>query len=234
MSREVLVALAALLLAAWAPGAEATLSFDLTTEFSVAANPYGSPPWGTITFTQGNFNSADDNPEVQVVLSLNLQDTSEFLDEWWFNYTGNPTQLAITNTSGQAPSAINKGGCGPQNAQTNDCYKSDGDGDFDILIEFSSDAFTGLETSTFLIDLVGSDVTEAMFNALSAVSGGQGTFHTAAHIQGIDTAPGSGHLGDGGGGGSTQIPAPATIALLGVGLMAAAGVGGFWSCHRRK
>jgi hypothetical protein len=40
--------------------------------------------------------------------------------------------------------------------------------------------------------------------------------------------------GNGGGGGTTQVPAPDTLGLLGIGLMAAAGFGSTWGIRRRR
>jgi hypothetical protein len=212
----VAVAFSGLLVGALALSAEA-LTLELTTEFSGATAPTGTPPWGTATFTDAGAGT------VNLTLQLNLQGAQEFLTAWYFNFdpTLNAGDLifAYQAASSTGPAAtVNLG---------TDAFQADGDGLYDIFLDFPpppgsfASKFTGTETVVYQITC--GDPSECggfdseSFSFLGAPAGGSGPFFHAAHVQGIGEAgEDSGWVtGDGGNG---TVAAPATLLLLGLGL----------------
>jgi hypothetical protein len=200
-----------------APTLGEAVSFDLTVEFSGATAPSGSPPWGTITFTDLGLGI------VQVEFEANLQSSTEFISEWSFNLdpSFDPNNLLFAFISGNDADVIATGA---------DAFQADGDGKFDVQFEWTGssagDRLDGTETSVYSITCtLCSGFNASSFDFTSATGGGQGVFHTAAHVQGIGPSAGlSGWVGDGGTGGEggiggEQVPAPATLVFLGLGLV---------------
>jgi hypothetical protein len=133
---------------------------------------------------------------------LNL--STEFVSDWQFNFLGDTSALSFAyvggSSTGPAASWVLLG---------DDDFKADGDGWFDILLVFpilSADHFNLDEVVVYTI--TGTGITASDFNDLSAESGGQGIYLSAAHIQG--TNGGSDWLG--------AVPEPSTVVLLGLGL----------------
>lgn len=191
------------------------LTFNLDTEFSGATAPVGTTPWLTATF-----DDALPSPST-VTLSMDIANltAAEFVDEWLFNLNPalDPTALIFTYVSGIAAS-ISTG----VNFQ-----QADGDGRFDIRFDFpnappSTRFGAGDAPSVYTISGIPT-LTAASFDFSSVQGGGQGTFHSAAHIQAIGSdAEQSGWIGDSGGdggdGGVNPIPEPGTILLFVQGL----------------
>jgi hypothetical protein len=147
----------------------------------------------------------------------------EFVGGWYFNL--NPAlhsnSLTFSYVNGQKAQTVAKG--------TN-CCKANGGGFYDLSFGFSTSGargganrFTGGEVSTYLIGGI-AGLTASAFNYLSSPSGSHGVWHTAAHVQGIATGPGSGWIG------GSPIPEPISL-LLGGSVAAVLGLG-LWRRRR--
>jgi hypothetical protein len=184
----------------------ATYSYVFSEEFSGADEPGGATPWATLSF-------ADVAGGVSMSLSLaSTMESTAFAGAGYFNFGGTAAQLtALTFSygSGQALPTIGK---------AFDSFKADGDGWFDIRFLFPTDQgddrFLAGESLTYMIS--GGGVTADLFNYTSAPGGGNGTWHSALHMQGLgQDAEGSGWIGATP---TTPVPEPETYAMLLAGL----------------
>lgn len=195
------------------------LSFDLEIEYAGGTEPEGPLPWLTATITDRDVNS------VELTMAASGLVGSEFVDAWYFNvdpififsldfvYSGDAPEPDITQVNDRSLSAGGSPGFG-----------------FDLLFDFpqaEANRFETGETATFLISSTNStNLTAGDFDLLNQA----GNFYTAAHVQSIGTAGGSGWIAatEEGGGGEQPIPESSTLVLLGVGLF------GFGVAARKK
>ena len=179
------------------------ISFDLSIEFSGATPPEGTPPWLNATF--------EDSGVDQVTLTLstpNLTD-AESVKEWAFNLNPiyDPTDLVFSEPSRTGTFEP----ASPDITTGTNFWKADGDGYFDIKIQFShvdglSKRFgVGDGVAYTISGIVG--LTAESFDFISEPGGGHGGYETAAHVLSIGPT-------DDDSGWVTATPEPATLGLL--------------------
>jgi hypothetical protein len=218
---SILVGLGALTAAA---PAQALTIYTLTEEFSGSGAGNLLPGIApTVTITDNGSGT------VTITMAAHFTTTDPFIDAIYMNFVPDTSVglLSIIHVSGPT-AAVSK---------ATDDFRPDGDGLFDILFDFpqSGDRFDNTDTAVFTITCSGcpSTISESSFTQLSEAGPGDKSndfWHVAAHIQGLGTpARQSGFYGDtAGGGGTTQVPAPTALVLIGVGLL------GFNALRRRR
>lgn len=192
--------------AAQVPAQAAVVTYSYDMEFSGARAPGGNAPWLIATFDDHNSQGS-----VRLTVSSAGLLTGENVDSLYFNLDPNlaPEQLSfsyLANTS-TAPVAS-------KISLAKDSYKADGDGKYDIRMEFpNGSGFDAGEILAYEITGI-STLTAASFSFLSAPAGGHGPYYAAAHIQNT-TGAGLGNSGWI----APTVPLPAAGWLLGSGLM---------------
>jgi VPDSG-CTERM motif len=201
--------LGAMLAAGISHNANATLSFTLHDEFSGGQQPVGS--------VQVDFTSALGGG-VDLTITASDFDDLEFLDALYLNLNPllDPTQLDFGSPTGGSGF-----GDDPVISLGTDAFKADGDGLYDILLQFDiappGDRFDDSDSITYHITGI-AGLVEGDFNFLSTPSGGHGPFKAAAHIQGVGPeGEGSGFIAPNGvpDGGATAMLLGTALACLG-------------------
>ena len=216
--KKIIVLFSVLTLSAiWAvPAAASTVTFEFDTPLPTMINPDGAAPWLTAVFVDIDPNTPG---AVYLTLTANLIN-SNFISGVYINLDPNiePSDLSasVIGTATADPITYSKG--------TN-AFKADGDGYFDFLISFtesnSENRFEGTDSITFLLEAPG--LLASSFEFYSAPGGGNGTWLSIAHIQGIGTNNDDSSWV---GGTIPTIPAPIPPAvwLLGSGLIGLVGL----------
>lgn len=208
----------ALVVGLWASSGEASVvTFDYVAEYT-GAPPSGTPPWLVATFSNDGLGAN----QVKLTLETPGLVGSEFVTKWLFNVDPvfDPIGLVVTYVSGVVPSNVD--------ADADDVNP----GGFDLGIFFptanNGGRFTGGLSSELLIEWFGGgplgpaepglfpiEPTLVPESFLFTASGNR-DLYTGAHVQSIPTSPGSGWVT---GGPETPIPEPATLVLIGSGLL---------------
>jgi len=183
----------------------ATLTFDMTFEFSGGTQPDGSPPWLSVFIDDGGSAGS-----VDVTLSAPGLTNPEFVFEWILNLDPalDPNDLVFS-----AP--IKAGSfADPTVATGANAFMADGDGQFDIQVTFANNdgpptRFGFGDALTYSITGIAT-LTASSFDFESQMGGGQGSFPAAAHIGA--TGPNNEDSG------WISTPEPGTLALLALGV----------------
>jgi len=184
--------------------ANAQVIIPLDVEFSNPdPDPQGTPPWATAMFVDNGPN------KVQLTMSTSGLTGNEFIGEWLFNFDPSLTlaNLSFSYMNGTNATSV---------TASTDYYRADGDGNYDIQFLFQNSGtarFEAGEISIYDISYNGPGILSASsFNFLSTEGGGQGTYHSAAQVQGITANDYSGWIGN-----TTIVPEPVSSALFIVG-----------------
>jgi hypothetical protein len=205
-----LVALA--LASSYVPAHAAVVTYSYDMEFSGARAPGGDAPWLIATFD-------DHNSQGSVLLTLSSAGliSGENVKELYFNLDPLlvPAQLSFNYLANSSTAPVAN-----KISLSSNAYKADGDGKYDIKMEFpNGSGFDAGEILAYEITGI-STLTAASFSFLSAPAGGHGPYYAAAHVQNT-TGAGSGSSGWI----APTVPLPAAGWLLGSGLMMLAAYG---------
>ena len=168
---------------------------------------------GPTANTGGNINVHIQNIAggVRITVTNNLVDLGAFLGSLYLNTSVAPlagaagTCVTCTATNGQTMS-FNFG---------SNAFQADGDGIYDIFIDFSTgapDRLTPGEAIVFDLTSTTLGFTSDSFLVFSAPGGGNGPFLIAAHIQSLPNGQSDWISGE-------PVPEPASLILLGSGLV---------------
>ena len=169
------------------------------------SDPKKNPPWLIATFEDLS------TGRVQLTLdATNLASGTQFITSWHFNYDPN-------NINDLGKLYFNP--AGSENLSTAG-VKAGTDGTYNIELDFpnlsATDSFMAGTSITYLITSSDEDFSAESFNFRSKNEDGSDGFYSIAQVQGIPT---------GGSGWVAAVPEPATMLLLGLGLMGMALVG---------
>jgi hypothetical protein len=186
------------------------LDYDYRFNTTFSGNgPIGPGPWVNASFHDVT------NGTVSLIISNNGLCGSEFLSGLYLNLNTNysATSLSFQFVGGTA-------GVRPTNIWTGrDQFKADGDGKYDILLDFdaaSAHRFAAGDYLEYLITGI-ADLNVLDFQYLSAPAGGSGPFFAAAHVQSIGGGELSGWIRPTEFTRIFPVPEPSAAALLGLG-----------------
>jgi hypothetical protein len=188
-----------------APVSAATNVFEFDVEFSeMGMDPKGPAPWLTATF--------DDTADaigangVRLTMSAGNLVNQEFVNDWYFNFDDN---LDVTQLSFAAVDITDTATFNTMTdiSTSKNFFMSDGDGNFDMLFDFTtSNGQNGIRRfgagDEVIIDITYTDpITVSSFDFFSEMDGEQGTYLAAAMVQSISdpscTDPGDPYCGSG-------------------------------------
>lgn len=170
------------------PLSSVVLIYEFNTEYSGGDDPVGPKPWLTATFSQIN------STTVQLEMSnINLV-SDEFIGAWYFNFNDSldVNSLNFNRVGGSASSdpSISTG--------LNAFNGVGGGGRYDIEFDFPQPKNSRFGAGDNIVyEITGlNPLNIDMFNFESSPQGGNGIWHSAAHVQGIgDNANGGGWVG---------------------------------------
>jgi hypothetical protein len=186
----------------WLSASAGLVSYDISVIFEGPGVPSNPAPWLNVTFDDGGTAGTVD----LTITVLNLVGDNEKVAGLYLNLDPflDPADLLFSApiiTGTLADPVISLGA---------DAYQADGDGNYDILIDFDNDgptlAFNGGESVYYTITHAG--LTADSFDFTSTPGGGTGTYKVAVHLLGLGAAEDSAWA---------TVPEPATLVLLAFG-----------------
>jgi hypothetical protein len=177
------------------------VTFEMGYIFEGPGIPFSPGPWVIAEFDDGDTAGTVD----LTIEATNLGGINEKIAKVFFNLD------PILDPAGLNFSLSGKVGdfADPTVSLSANTYQADGDGIYDILIDFDTDtagAFNGGESVLFSISYAG--ITAGSFDYMSLPGGGKGPFPVAAHLLGLGEDQNSAWA---------TVPEPATMLILGLG-----------------
>ena len=207
------VALTALSLLSGGAAQAAVFEIDFTTSGAFNGNGSHVPvsPGPNTVFATAVFDDHGGSGPVTLTMSvLNNLSEGAYVNDWYFNVSSAPLTSVTFVPGGTQATGV---------SFTADCCKADGTGgNFDLRFQFPTNNPGELaQGHTSVYNLAGAGITANSFNAFSVDAGRGGPYLSALHVQGYGDSAWIGAQ-QGGGGGGAQVPEPATLALMGLGL----------------
>lgn len=168
-------------LLAFSPGSAHAAVYQLGSTFGVSSvAPAGPAPWLTLTTSSLAGGAVELKFEATGLTGI------EFASAWYLNLDPaiDPTTLVFNNAVKSGNFTL------PTISLGANAFQAGPDGNYDILLEFSTAAagggalrFTDGDSLTYTVSRTGGLLSEASFDYFSAPNGGYGPYHTAAKIQ---------------------------------------------------